>query len=188
LEGFIKRIEKRQPIACPSDVKRFFVSQEESGQICMLACILGKSKEIFFPKLDMQNDLIKFADILPVFLASCNLKPLICESEEDAKANINKISEGYYPVYFFNTNTSGEKLYEEFYTDDEEFNLLRFQALGIITKEPTFSLVNMNQHINELDLLLGKEDLSKAEIITWLKDKIKEFEHIETGIGLDSKM
>lgn len=188
LEGFVKRLDKGQPIACPSDVKRFFVSQEESGQICMLACILGNSKEIFFPKLDMQNDLVKFADILPGFLARHNFKPLICQTEEEAKANVNKIGEGYYPVYLFNTNTSGEKLYEEFYTDDEEYNLGKFQALGVISKEPTFSLENMTHHINELDLLLGKEDLSKAEIVEWLKGKIKEFDHIETGIGLDSKM
>lgn len=188
LEGFIKRMEKGQPIACPSDVKRFFVSQEESGQICMLACILGNSKEIFFPKLDMQNDLVKFADILPEFLATNNFKPLICDTEDEAKCNVHRINEGYYPVYLFDTNTSGEKLYEEFYTEDEVFNLDKFHALGVISKEPSFSLENMTQNINELDLLLGKDDLSKAQIVEWLKGKIKEFDHIETGIGLDSKM
>ena len=102
LDGFLERINKFQPLACPSDVKRFFISPEESGEICLLACILGKSAEIFFPKLDPQKDLIRFADICPILLNEFGYKPFICESEEHAKNSMDLISEKLYPVYFFN--------------------------------------------------------------------------------------
>jgi FlaA1/EpsC-like NDP-sugar epimerase len=188
LEGFLSRLNKSQPIACPNDVQRFFVSPEESGQICLMACILGRSGEIFFPKLDMKKDLIKFSDILPEFLKCQGFEPLYFSSEQEAKENIDKIANKKYPVYLFETNTSGEKLYEEFYTVEEVYNLEKYNALGVISKDPTYSIEKMSNCMNELDKLLKKSNLSKAEVVSWMKDKIENFKHNETGIGLDSKM
>jgi FlaA1/EpsC-like NDP-sugar epimerase len=188
LEGFLKRIEKNQPLSCPSDVTRFFVSPQESGEICLLACILGNSKEIFFPKLDMENDLINFADIFPSLLKELGFEPLIFESDQKARESIHLIAEGKYPVFVFKTDTSGEKLYEEFYTDDESIAMDRFNALGVISKEPIYSTQKFGQIFEELNKLLDKEQLQKNEIVIWLKKYIPEFEHIETGMGLDKKM
>jgi len=188
LEGFMKRIEKNQPLSCPSDVTRFFVSPQESGEICLLACILGNSKEVFFPKLDMENDLINFADIFPPLLKELGFEPVILDSDQKARESIHLIAEGKYPVFVFKTDTSGEKLYEEFYTDDESFDLERFNALGVISKEPTYTTREIGKIFEELKSLLDKAQLQKTEIVSWLKKYIPEFDHIETGMGLDKKM
>ena len=188
LEGFLNRIEKEQPLACPSDVKRFFVSPQESGEICLLACILGATSEIFFPKMDMKKGLINFADILPKLLEQIGYKLFICKSEEEAKRNINLLKEKKYPVYLFKTDTSGEKLYEEFYTDDESYELNTYNALGVISKKVKYSIIEFNQIIEDLKSLLLKEETEKPDIISWLKKYIPEFEHIETDKKLDNKM
>ena len=188
LDGFVSRLNKNQPIACPNDVQRFFVSAQESGQICLLACIFGRSGEIFFPKLDMQNDLIKFSDILPEFLNEHGFTPLFCDSEQSAKEQVHQIQNKTYPVYLFETNTSGEKLYEEFYTESEDYYLDKYHALGFIKKTASYSKSEMNQLIEDLNKLFLKDKLNKSEIVSWLKSFISDFEHIETGIGLDSKM
>ena len=188
LEGFMKRIEKNQPLSCPSDVTRFFVSPQESGEICLLACILANSKEIFFPKLDMENDLINFADIFPPLLKELGFEPVILDSDQKARESIHLIAEGKYPVFVFKTDTSGEKLYEEFYTDDESFDLERFNALGVISKEPTYTTREIGKIFEELKSLLDNAQLQKTEIVSWLKKYIPEFDHIETGMGLDKKM
>jgi FlaA1/EpsC-like NDP-sugar epimerase len=188
LEGFLKRIEKEQPLSCPSDVKRFFVSPQESGEICLMACILGQNREIFFPKLDMEKDLIKFADIFPVLLNKLGFEPVIFNSDEEARKNVGLIKDGKYPVYVFETNTSGEKLYEEFYTDEEDFDLNKYNALGVISKKPTYKTEQFEVIFNELYKLLDNPNLQKNQIVSWLKNYIPEFEHIETGLGLDKKM
>ena len=188
LEGFLKRIEKEQPLACPSDVTRFFVSPQESGEICLLACILGATSEIFFPKMDMKNGLINFADIFPSLLKQLGFEPYICKSEEEAKRSTYLLNEKKYPVFLFKTDTSGEKLYEEFYTDDETYDLNKYQSLGVISKKATYNCTEFNQIVEDLKLLLLKEDTTKSDVVLWLKKYIPEFEHIETGLKLDNKM
>jgi FlaA1/EpsC-like NDP-sugar epimerase len=188
LEGFLKRIEKNQPLSCPSDVKRFFVAPQESGEICLLACIIGNTREIFFPKLDMEKELVNFADIFPPLLKELGFEPVIFDSDQKARESIHLIDKKKYPVYVFKTETSGEKLYEEFYTDSEKFDLDKFNALGVISKEPVYSSNQFSPIFDELRKLMDKNDLEKSEIVRWLKKYIPEFEHIETGISLDKKM
>lgn len=188
LDGFLKRIEKNQPLACPSDVTRFFVSPQESGEICLLACILGKTAEIFFPKLDMQKDLINFADIFTPILNLFGYEPVICNSEEDAKRRIGLVNEKKYPVYLFKTDTSGEKLYEEFYTDNENYNLEKFNALGVISKTASYDIFQVNSILDELKNLFTNDNTTKDEIVSWLSKYIPEFSHLETGKNLDKKM
>lgn len=188
LEGFLKRIDKQQPLSCPSDVTRFFVSPQESGEICLLACMLGKTSEIFFPKLDMKQDLINFADIFPPLLRGMGYEPFICYTEIEAKDSMHLLNQNKYPVYVFKTDTSGEKLYEEFYTDKEDYDLNRYKALGVILKKATFKKNELDNIIDELKSLLDKSDTSKSDIVNWLHKYIPEFDHIETGLKLDNKM
>lgn len=188
LEGFLNRIDKKQPLACPADVTRFFVSPQESGEICLAACILSQTAEIFFPKLDMEKDLINFKDICAALLTELGYEPYPCSSEEEAKNSIHLLAEKKYPVYFFKTDTSGEKLYEEFYTENENYSLNRFGALGTITKTPVRSIAAYGAVFEELRELFANDQTGKQDIVNWLKKYIPEFDHIETGLGLDKKM
>ncbi|GGF51660.1 polysaccharide biosynthesis protein [Echinicola rosea] len=188
LDGFLRRIEKSQPLSCPSDVKRFFVSPQESGEICLMACVLGRNKEIFFPKLDMEKDLIKFADIFTPLLRELGFEPVIFNSDVEARRNIHLINEGKYPVYVFKTDTSGEKLFEEFYTEEELFDLDKFNALGTIAKEATYPMSEFDNIFEELHEIMDREETKKSDIVRWLKKYIPEFKHIETGLSLDKKM
>lgn len=188
LEGFLKRLEKKQPLSCPADVTRFFVAPKESGEICLMACVLGRTSEIFFPKLDMDADLVNFADIFPSLLREFGYEPIICSSEEEAKNSMHFLREKKYPVYVFKTDTSGEKLYEEFYTEEETYDLNRYHALGVISKKASYGLGKISLIIEELKMLLAAEDTKKIDIVKWLKKYIPEFEHNETGLNLDKKM
>jgi FlaA1/EpsC-like NDP-sugar epimerase len=188
LDGFLRRIEKEQPLSCPSDVTRFFVTPRESGEICLMACILGNTSEIFFPKLNMVQDLINFSNIYPTLLNEMEYEAIICNSEIEARNSMYLLKQKKYPVHLFKTDTSGEKLYEEFYTETESFSLDRFNALGVISKKAIYDLEEINSIISELLNLLEKPGVSKSDIVNWLKKYIPEFDHIETGLTLDNKM
>jgi len=188
LDGYIQRLMKRQPISCPSDVKRFFVSPEESGQICMLACMLGRSGEIFFPKLE-EHEMINFKDITVDFFEKMGQPIHYAQSEEEAKLQaLNRKDSDPYPVYFFDTDTSGEKLYEEFFTARDEVNLNRYQSLGVIQNAVRPSINQINQTLADLKQLMLSGQYDKAAIVNQLKSVIPDFEHIETGKSLDQKM
>lgn len=191
--GFLERIMKKQPLSAPSDVKRYFVSPEESGQICLLACILGNPGEIFFPKLD-EGEMRRFSDIAVDLLHELGYEPHYCQSETQAKALLAQPPSSLiphsssYPVYFFQSDTSGEKSFEEFYTEEEELDMERFQALGIIKNAPCQSLTDIGQMFERLRALFSTNDVSKQEIVALLEEFIPNFGHIETGKGLDQKM
>jgi len=188
LYGYIQRLMQRQPISCPSDVKRFFVSPEESGEICLLTCILGKSGDIFFPKLYVE-DLINFKTITENFFKYLDKKIIICKSEQEAKLLSKNISHNDpYPVYFFKTETSGEKLYEEFYTDKDKTDMISYNSIGIVTNTIKPSFQEINSIIEELNNLFKKNDYSKADIIKIINNYLPGFSHIETGQKLDDKM
>ena len=187
LAGFIERVMKQQPLSCPSDVKRFFVSPQESGEICLLACVLGKSGEIFFPKLDAEKDLVNFADIVGPFLHKLGFEPQVCGSEAEAREKAAGMKDNRYPVYFFTSDTSGEKLYEEFYTDEEELQLDRFRQLGVIRNAPRRSREELDKMIGEIDTLFAG-DVNKSTIVQLLNKLLPNFQHIETGTNLDQKM
>ena len=187
LDGFINRLNKRQPLSCPNDVKRFFVSPEESGQICLLASIVGKSGDVFFPKFDFNLDQIYFKDVALEFLNFIGLIPDIMSSEDAARNyKFDNRESKKYPIYFFKTNTSGEKLYEEFYTDDEHFSLSKYDALGVINNfEFEFDVKDLK---NKLEHLFKNNELVKIDLVNLIKDYLPDFDHIETGKNLDQKM
>jgi len=188
LAGYIDRIFKKQPISCPEDVKRFFVSPEESGQICLLACVLGTSGDIFFPKLE-SHTMINFKDITLNFFKTMGVKVSQCDSDEEARQGMEVCSkENTYPVYFFKSDTSGEKLYEEFYTKDDTLELDKFESLGVIENTSRPSKLNIQQCMFSLQTLMNEPNYSKASIIAVMKEFIPDFDHIETGKNLDQKM
>ena len=191
LDGYINRLMQRQPISCPSDVKRFFVSPEESGHICLLACILGNSGDIFFPKLD-ENQLVNFKDITEKFFEFLEINIEYCDSENDAKRisarNMETKNLDSYPVYFFKSDTSGEKLHEEFYEDQDVVNLTSFQELGVITNSPKSKKEEVEKNIIKLKQVFKNKSSDKSAIVAELSSIITGFKHIETGKSLDQKM
>lgn len=188
--GFIERYAKQQPWTCPLDVKRFFVSPEEAGQICLIASILGESGDIFFPKLDMVKDMIPFSDIAVKLLDEWGLKPDNCNTDEDAKqkASLLNANSKTYPVVFFNSDTSGEKAYEEFYTENETLDIDSFYKLGVIKKSQKRPISEIDHIIENLKTLFTKKNLKKTEVVNELKILLPNFEHLETGKNLDQKM
>lgn len=191
LDGYINRLMQRQPISCPSDVKRFFVSPEESGQICLLACILGNSGDIFFPKLE-EDQLVNFKEITENFFEFLGIHIEYCNSEKEAKGiSIKNIKTGTlnkYPVFFFESDTSGEKLYEEFYEENDTVNLTSYRQLGVITNSHKPTKEDVQFDILKLKQVFLKKSSDKASIVAELSSIITGFKHIETGKSLDQKM
>lgn len=185
--GFIERMMKQQPLSSPSDVKRFFVSPDESGEICLMACVLGASGDIFFPKLE-EKDMQNFADIAKRFLEYSGYEPLICATEQQAR---DKVAEapvtGKYPLYLFGSETSGEKLYEEFYTDSEALDMNSFQSLGIVKNAPRRSSTELDNIVQRLETLFAS-GVAKQDVVELLKQMLPGFQHVETGLNLDQKM
>ncbi|MEM8526436.1 MAG: polysaccharide biosynthesis protein, partial [Bacteroidota bacterium] len=189
LFGFIQRMMKRQPLSAPSDVKRYFVSPLESGQLCMLACLLGDTKDIFYPKL-REDQMLTFSKIAEDFLAELKLKPDYCSSEAEAKMKAMEwtMESSTYPVYFFKTDTSGEKAYEEFFTSSDVLDTSTFQSLGVIKNSPAHPKSNLNATLREFQDLFTKDRITKPDIISLLNQHLPDFSHIETGKLLDQKM
>lgn len=189
LAGFIERMMKRQPLSSPNDVKRYFVSPEESGQLCMLACLLGESSDIFFPKLD-ESQMMTFSDIAERFLEELGLQAEKCTSESEAKAKAAKWdpSSKSYPVYFFKTDTSGEKSFEEFYTKDDRVDMESFSALGIVKNSEVPSKNDIDDTLVKFQELFNSEDVDKAKVVSLISKYLPDFNHIETGKSLDQKM
>jgi FlaA1/EpsC-like NDP-sugar epimerase len=187
LAGFIERLMKQQPLSCPADVRRYFVSPAESGEICLMACMLGNSGEIFFPKLQAEKDLVLFKTIAIDFLKEIGYQADECSSEDEAKEKAENLTGNKYPVYFFNSETSGEKLYEEFYTDEETIELNRFDSLGVVTNAARRSKAELDKVIGVLENLF-KTETKKESVVKMLNELLPTFQHVETGLNLDQKM
>ena len=187
--GFIARLQKLQPISAPSDVKRYFVSPEESGQICMLSCMLGKNREIFFPKLE-EEQMMTFDKIATAFIKENGFEVLECSSDDEAIERAKDLKKGsnFYPVHYSGSDTSGEKAYEEFYTDTETADLDRLKALGVVTDKPIPDKEKVNVLFDKLFAVFEKQLTTKEEVVEIMKAYLPNFEHIETGKSLDSKM
>jgi FlaA1/EpsC-like NDP-sugar epimerase len=188
LHSFSRRVAKHQPLAAPVDVQRFFISSEEAAQLCLLAGFLGDNREIFVPRLDPSVDLKTFAEIAVIYLDSLGLRPDVCSSEEEAKnrAQDSKGSDGTWPCYFFHTDTTGEKLVEEFVSSSELCDWSRFTAVGVVGAEPS-SPVTL-EAIDELEIIRGKPTWTKEEVIAGLAKAVPDFKHLEKGRNLDERM
>ena len=186
LDGFIFRLNKNQPLSCPSDIKRFFVTPEQSGQICLLATFLGETGNIFFPKLDFYEDQIYFKEIALDFLKENEFEPVLVQSEKEAKEFDFVKNPTKYPIYFFKTDTSGEKTYEEFFTEEEDYEIKKYDSLGFInTPDVKISFEDVEADFERVFNNLNSE---KSDIVTIIKKYVPDFMHIETGKHLDQKM
>ena len=188
-DGWLARLMKRQPLVSPSDVKRYFVSPEESGQICMLACILGNTGEVFFPKLG-EDQMITFSSFCKKFIETAGYKEHQCSSDKEAvEFAANRAEEDTdYPVVYFKSDTTGEKDFEEFYVPGEKLNMERFSALGVIEETVRRQMEEVDSFFTELEGIFQKDDFTKAEIVEALKKFLPNFEHEEKGKNLDQKM
>ncbi len=189
LFGYLERLLKRQPLSCPSDVKRYFVSPEESGQICMLACILGVKGDIFFPKFK-ETRLTSFKEITDEFILENGYAIDVCDTENEAKSKASELRKGgqSYPVYYFKSETSGEKLFEEFFTKTDFVDENSFNSLGVIKNANKVKLIEIEHMIQDLKDLLDRENYDKNDIVKIMQQYIPNFDHIETGKSLDQKM
>ena len=187
--GFLERIAKLQPISAPSDVKRYFVSPEESGQICMLACMLGENRSIFFPKLE-EEQMMTFDSIATNLLHEYGYQVLKCESDQEAIKKSEELKAGstMYPVHFEMSDTSGEKQFEEFFTENETVDMERFQSLGVITDKQICDRGKLSTLFVKLENIFSQEDVKKEDIVRIIGDYLPNFSHIETGKSLDGKM
>ena len=189
LHGFNQRIQKRQPLSAPSDVRRYFVTPKESGELCLMSCLLGENRDIFFPKLSDKLHLITFADIAVKYLEYLGYEPYICETEQEARDLAKTLpDEGKWPCYFFESDTTGEKDFEEFFTDNETLDMDRFENLGVIKNEPIYDEEKLNHFTKTIKELKDKKEWSKDDIVKLFFYMIPDFGHKETGKYLDQRM
>ncbi|MBP5664401.1 MAG: polysaccharide biosynthesis protein [Bacteroidales bacterium] len=186
--SFLDRIMSKQPLVAPSDVRRYFVSPEESGQICMLACVLGKNGEVFFPKL-REDDMKTFSEICDRFITAMGYEKREFDNDEDAKRFAAEMpyDTKVWPVVYSKSDTTGEKSFEEFYVPGEKLNMERFQSLGVIEETIRRPMVEVEHFFDKLEDLFS-HDFTKEEVVKAIKEFIPNFEHQEKGKNLDQKM
>lgn len=189
LHGFNQRIQKRQPIVAPQDIKRYFVTPKESGQLCLMSCIFGENRDIFFPKLSESLHLISFAEIAVKYLKQMGYEPYECESEEEARRLAESLpSQGLWPCLFTDSDTTGEKDYEEFFTDSETLDFNRFNNIGVIKNKPLFNNDLLEEFVQCIASKKKDASWTKEQIVTLFYKMIPDFGHKETGKYLDGKM
>lgn len=189
-DGWIHRIMKKQPLAAPNDVKRYFVSPEESGQICMLACILGHNGEVFFPKLG-EDQMLTFSSICDEYVKTLGYKKVECASDHEAKLFAAQMSDDTkeYPVVYFKSDTTGEKAYEEFFVPGEDLDMLRFASLGVIkSTSHKRTMEEVDTFFHEMNVIFSYPDFTKEDVVESIKRFLPNFEHEEKGKNLDQKM
>jgi len=189
LHGFNQRFAKRQPISAPNDVRRYFVTPQESGELCLSSCLLGDNRDIFFPKLSEQLDLTRFSDIAVRYLQALGFEPVECASEDEARDRAAElIAARKWPVYFFASDTTGEKDFEEFYTGAETLDMQRFGSIGIIKNDPGYDEAKLEYFLSTIERLCVQPSWDKPELVELFNHMIPEFQHKETGRYLDGRM
>jgi len=189
LHGFNQRLEKKQPIVAPQDIRRYFVTPQESGELCLMSCIFGENRDIFFPKLSQHLHLVSFADIAIKYLEGKGYEPYICSDEDEARSLAESLTmKGKWPCLFTNSDTTGEKEYEEFYTENEIIDLDRFSSIGVIKNELDFDQNLLSYFENTINTLKQNREWSKQDIVELFFKMIPEFAYQDTGKYLDGKM
>lgn len=189
LHGFNQRIQKKQPLVAPNDIKRYFVTPKESGELCLMSCIFGENRDVFFPKLSENLHLITFSDIAVKYLAELGLEPFICSSEDQARELMNTLpQQGKWPCLFSSSDTTGEKDFEEFFTENEVLDMNRFENFGIIKYDGNVSSDNIDLFSNSIKKMKEAQKWDKEQIVSLFFKMIPEFGHMETGKYLDAKM
>ena len=189
LHGFNQRFAQRQPIAAPNDVKRYFVTPQESGELCLLSCLLGVNRDIFFPKLSENLHLTTFSEIARKYLSDLGYEPYECESEDEARGRSSElINQKKWPCFFFESDTTGEKDFEEFFTKKEELEMNRFDSIGVIKNLPNFDDSKLNMFEKKIRSFKQNLDWSRSDLLHLFHKMIPDFGHKETGKFLDQRM
>ncbi|RTN94131.1 UDP-N-acetylglucosamine 4,6-dehydratase [Enterobacter sp. WCHEn090032] len=189
LHGFNQRLQKQQPLVAPNDIKRYFVTPQESGELCLMSCIFGENRDIFFPKLSEALHLISFADIAVLYLKQRGYEPYLCENEDEARELAKTLpAQGKWPCLFTSSDTTGEKDFEEFFTENETLDMQRFNNLGIIKNEPLYDPALLSHFEERIEEMITSLEWNKDDIVKLFFEMIPDFGHKETGKYLDSKM
>jgi FlaA1/EpsC-like NDP-sugar epimerase len=189
LHGFNQRIQKRQPIVAPNDVKRYFVTPQESGELCLMSCIFGENRDVFFPKLSAELHLITFAEIAVKYLAELGYEAYECSSEEEARELVKTLPDSRkWPCYFSSSDTTGEKDFEEFFTANEKVDTSTFQNIGVIKNDLQFNDSLFDHFENSISEMKNRKSWNKEQLVDLFHYMIPDFNHKETGKYLDSKM
>ena len=189
LHGFNQRFTKKQPFSAPNDVRRYFVTPQESGELCLLSGLLGNNRDIFFPKLSEKLHLITFSEIAVRYLRERGYEPYECDSEDEARDRAEElIANKQWPCYFFKSDTTGEKDFEEFFTDSEDLDMERFETVGVIRNQPEFDEAELDEFMNGIEALREKGTWDKEDIVKLYFSLLPEFAHKETGKYLDQRM
>jgi len=189
LHGFNQRFAKRQPFSAPNDVRRYFVTPQESGELCLLSCLLGGNRDILFPKLSEKLHLITFSEIAVRYLRRLGYEPYECAAEDEARDRAEElIALKQWPCYFFKSDTTGEKDFEEFFTDKEDLDMARFESVGVIRNQPVFDAGQLDRFKEGVALLRSRAAWSKSDIVELFFEMLPDFAHMETGKYLDQRM
>jgi FlaA1/EpsC-like NDP-sugar epimerase len=189
LHGFNRRIEKRQPIVAPNDIKRYFVTPQESGELCLMSCIMGENKDIFFPKLTESLHSVTFAEIAEKYLRELGYEPYLCHSEEEARELVKTLPEQKkWPCLFSKSDTTGEKDFEEFFMDDEILDMQTYQSIGVIKSSFDVSAEKLNHFLESIYEMKEAREWTKEQLVELFSEMLPGFAHIEKGKYLDSKM
>jgi FlaA1/EpsC-like NDP-sugar epimerase len=190
LHGFNQRIAKNQPIVAPFDIRRYFITPKESGELCLMSCLFGDNRDIFFPKLNENLHLTTFSEIAERHLRFMGFEPFICSTEEEARALAVELpAKGKWPCLFTISDTAGEKDYEEFYTDKETLDMSRFSSLGIVKNADVNDYSSLLDQFESVVATMKKRgSWTKADLVSLFQEMIPEFGHLETGKYLDGKM
>lgn len=189
LHGFIQRIVKQQPIVAPKDIRRYFITPEESGQLCLMSCLLGNNNEIFFPKLSEKITLVPIIDIAKRFIIANGYEPQLCDSEDEARQLVKELpAKGKWPLLGSVSDTTGEKEYEEFYSDNEELDLARFESLGVIKYSQHVDDKQLTEFLEKINTFKAQQTWSKSDVVNEFNRILKEFNHLDKGKYLDGKM
>jgi len=189
LHGFNQRFTKKQPFSAPNDVRRYFVTPQESGELCLLSGLLGNNRDIFFPKLSEKLHLITFSEIAVRYLRERGYEPYECESEDEARDRAEELmANKQWPCYFFKSDTTGEKDFEEFFTDSEDLDMERFETVGVIRNQPEFDEAELDEFMKGIEALREKGTWGKEDIVKLYFSLLPEFAHKETGKYLDQRM
>jgi FlaA1/EpsC-like NDP-sugar epimerase len=189
LYGFNRRMDKEQPLSAPNDVRRYFITPKESGEICLLSCVLGMNRDLLFPKLDGQIHLVSFSDIASRYLLHRGLEPVQCDSEDEARIRVQELKgKGKWPVYFFTSDTTGEKDIEEFYTEREILDMSRFNALGVIKNDASYDARKLERFESAIASMRLAGRWTRDDLVELFYDTLPDFKHKETGKFLDGRM
>ena len=189
LHGFNQRIQKNQPLSAPRDVKRYFITPKESGELCLLSGLIGENRDIYFPKLSDKLHLITFSEIAVKYLRNLGYEPYVCDSEDEARQKVRELkSAKKWPCYFFDSDTTGEKDFEEFYTQDEEIDWERLSSIGIIKSKPVFEQEKLELFQTQIGSLKKSRNWSKQDMVDLFIEMLPNFDHKEKNKNLDQKM